>query len=111
MLTITYDPDFKGCVPDGRVEEVVDNIIAYKDQRSEVIVSNQTVIEELRLRICKDEISHEDIVFMFDDEEIHVNEYGAGLSGYPKGFLSAHLNRVTEILRCASDKRKINKPA
>jgi len=106
MLTVIYDPNFKGCVPDGQVKKVVDNIISVMDQRPETTVSNQTVIDELRLRICKGEISHNDIIFKFGDTEIKINEYGACPSGYPKGFLSAHIDRVTELLRCASDKKK-----
>ena len=83
MITVTYDPNFKGCVPDGRVKEIVDNIITFKDQKFKTIVSNESVIEELQTRVRTGKLNHKDIVFRFKEKDIFVTKDG---------------NFVTEIL-------------
>ena len=104
MLIVTYNPGYGFGVADGGVVQIVDEILQKKMTR--VVVSNQSVIDELRLRVCKGEISHNEIVFKFKDKYIEVNKYGASPSGYPKGFMSTVIDRTTELLRCACNKRK-----
>ena len=98
MLTITYDPNFTGCVPDGRVKEVAGNIISYKDQKKEITVSNELVVDELRLRIKRGEILGTEIAFRFKGEDIPIDEEGYFIEVPPKGFCDTGLGILEEIL-------------
>ena len=106
MINITYNPNFSPGVADGEVVHEVDNILLKKPEY--VVVSNQTVIDEIRLRVCKGEISHEKIIFRFENKSMQINEYGAMFNKYPK-ILCYNYNRITELLQCAYNKQKANK--
>jgi hypothetical protein len=110
MITIIYDPNRATGIADGKVEGFVDDLIKFGGG---IIVPNESVINELRYRVCCDEISHEDIVFDFDNEEYRVNEYGAFIHPAPENFGDISFNRAMGLLRCAMKKKKEkdNKPA
>jgi len=85
-------------VPDGRVKEVVDNIVSFNDQRTEVTVSNELVVDELRLRVCRGEINHGDVVFRFNGQDLPVDRDGRFTVKIPKGFCDLGIDILEGIL-------------
>lgn len=69
MITIKYDPDNGIVVADGRVKSLVNELLdAHKlgvPVRREI--ANETVINELRVRVARKEITPADIEFVFDN--------------------------------------------
>lgn len=70
MINITYNPDTGMTLPDGKVKEWVDQVIAdfKKNRKVSVfhVVGLDSIINEFRIRVAKKEITPDDIEFYFE---------------------------------------------
>ena len=116
MITITYDPLQGQVVPDGEVAAYVTNVIREHiagsvhdyDIKVERTVGSGSIINEFRLRVARQELSHTSLQFVFDHQTMTVNEY-AVLYDWPKGFADLDDRQVSEILICALKRRRNQK--
>jgi len=109
MITIHYDPECRA-VPDGQVAEYVNSLIAEHARSTHSVlraVGVGSIVQEFRLRVARGEIPHTDLQFVFEGQTITINEY-ARLSDWPKGFADFEDQRIVEIIRTMSAKRRAN---
>jgi hypothetical protein len=68
MIKIQYDRNNGISMPDGKVEGWVDEVVfAYKHGHSgEHLVANESIINEFRLRVARQELAPTDISFVYD---------------------------------------------
>lgn len=90
-------------VSDFALTEWINGIVANLDV--DLCVSNSTPIHAIRLAIAEGRIPHDRVIFLFEDLEIAVNEYGA-IPNWPIGFADACWDLSTKILQTAQKKRR-----
>jgi hypothetical protein len=108
MLYIHYDPIEGEVCPDGVLTEHVDAYVAITKDRKTLLgmdtvirVGSELLINELRVRVVRGELEHDDIQFIFvnannEKEVILCSEVGS-LTKYPPGFCDRTLLAVREL--------------
>lgn len=85
MITVQYAPEsiLAIAVPDGRVSEFVNDLIEEHKIKgvARAKVSTGLVLDELRLRVSADELSHAEVRFELGLAVTSLNRYGAIMSG------------------------------
>lgn len=115
MIVIQYDPINGKAIPDGGVPLYVDAALAtareFNPDNPELylLVGSHLIIDEFRLRIVRDELPHNHVLFKFigwdnNEYEITCNEYGK-LSEWPKDFC----DQTSNILMAIAYKRRKEK--
>jgi hypothetical protein len=103
VITIIYDPNLPVSISDGRVDGFVDNLLLHMP--AEVEVCNESVIDEIRLRICRGELDPGEVVFSFEGLIITADA-NSSLSEWPEGFCDSMSNRLFKRLTCYADKEE-----
>lgn len=106
MLKIKFHKDGI-CMSDEIIEEWIDNLITRYSFTNdyEVTISNEIIVDAIRLRVIKGEINYKEIEFDYKEQKLYLNEY-ANFSEYPEGFCTMGLNIVMQILNLQRKKRK-----
>jgi hypothetical protein len=98
MLTVYYRDTSDAAIPDGEVKAFVEFMATMTNNLGEenidFTISNEVVIDAIRLAIRKGKIKHKDIVFVFDDRRCFSDKEG-NLEFYP---LSVHNDILLELL-------------
>lgn len=105
MIRLTYDALRGEAVPDGKVTQLVSDMILGKPYSG--MYSTENVFNGVRLAIVLGLISHDCVEFRFKGEVIAVNEYGA-IKDWPVGFCDYNTDTASTILTCAMAKRRRN---
>jgi len=103
-LLVTYGKRGK-CIPDLTVpfwaESVVSDYNLHKqhspDKDYELPVCTETMVLSLRVLASKGIIPYNELVFVFEGEEITVSE-GGRIKKWPKGFCDIQLDMIDELL-------------
>lgn len=98
-MIVTYNPDLPVAVADGRVNAFVDNLMIHRPD--EIEVCNESVIDEIRLRVCEGKLKHDEVSFVYEGKIVRINEYGRFDTPLPKGFGDTNLSRLEGLLTCA----------
>ena len=64
----------------------------------EVLCAQETIVNELRLRIRRGELPPDSVVFIFEDQELHPN-YAGRLPTFPHGFCDLMSNQLAGLIR------------
>ena len=113
MITIHYDAVHGVAISDGMVSDYVTDLIVLHSEGMDLgkgllcTLSSSTVIDEFRLRVLRGELSHTELQFVFEDQVLVCNEF-ASLNVWPVGFADLQDRRLTELVRLACSKRKMN---
>ncbi len=96
MIKVEYTYE-GGSVSDYSARDIAVSIA--KHGKSEYIwqFSTSNIFEHLRVLVKQGVISHEELVFIFEDQEILVNKNGT-INHWPKGFLDWYMDVLTEII-------------
>jgi hypothetical protein len=109
MLIVEYKPTNKvASIADGDIESFVNAVISdyleaitiHSDYIMNITVSNELVITQFRVAICKENIKHTDICFKFNDD-ILLPTIDGRLPRWPEGFCD-HNAKLLAIL-CRSN--------
>lgn len=98
MLTVEYNEHTGTVVADAAIPNMVEYWLGLhqQGQLSTIAVGNEMLIDQFRLAVLDDQISHEDIMFMYQGEQIKVDTYGK-LAHWPTGmcvFVQLQLHRL-----------------
>lgn len=107
-IKVIYNPARGVVVSDANLHEWVKKRIQWyktdlkkskwcRENGSTVSVASELLVEAFRIAVVRKLISHKEIVFVFKDEEIKINEKGV-LSHYPSGFLDTHTSLLFELI-------------
>jgi hypothetical protein len=66
-------------------------------------ISTENLFHEIRAQIAEDKLPHDQIVFVFEGEELHINEYGV-IQYWPRDFCANSSLTAERCLRAASKK-------
>lgn len=113
MIKIQYDAKRGIAMPDGQVKGWVDQVVyAYKHGHSgQHLVGTDSIVNELRLRVAKKEITPADIEFVFDNGStvfvVPVDAHGS-FPVMPVGFADFTSMHALELLSamCGIDKEE-----
>lgn len=93
MIRITYSKDGKSN-PDAKSEKLALMLHEYKNNYT---TSTNSLITAFRMLIAEGKIPHDEIVFVYEEEELTSNEYGT-LNKFPEGFCDVELNLLFRIM-------------
>jgi hypothetical protein len=98
-LRVEYDPKFGDAIRDGEIEKIVASMIKHKDEVAWEYhrFATQNIFTRLRLAVKRDEISSNDIYFIFGATKIKIYPSG-GASPWPEGFCDLEENYMLEML-------------
>jgi hypothetical protein len=99
-LIINYDPLGKA-VSDGKVYSYVKNLAVIAEtceKPMKITVGSSMVIEEIRALIFEGELSHEDIIFKFKEEELLIDRFGTP-THWPVGFCDIYGKTLRRLIR------------
>ena len=111
MLRIHYEKE-GNAINDFYIDHTyrVDIVAGVHDGRDDDLhYSTENIFARIRLGIVTGEISFEDVVFVFEDEELKLNKYGA-LLNWPEKFCQEVTNISEKILRAAFAMHKAEHP-
>lgn len=100
-------------VTDGAVVAHVDSLLAAfrKGELPEGISCGQEiVVNELRLRVLRAELLPEQLVFLYEDQSIGVNQHGK-LAKWPRGFCDVLVIQLSTLVRGAARMDESGHPA
>lgn len=106
MLKVHFDAMRGLAVPDGAARGFVDDIITTRNPHAgdyEIVIGTDTIVTQFRLAVADRRIPHEDIVFVFNGENIPLNRYG-DLNHWPIGFDDHTTQALTQL--CSIKRRK-----
>jgi hypothetical protein len=99
MLTVVYDPDNGTAVPDAAVASWVDDVLHMTvGSDLTVYVGSEAIVDEIRVRICRGEVSHTSIVFTYKDHMM-LPDVNGRIQLWPTGFCDYSVDRLTALLR------------
>lgn len=89
------------------VRGVLDKELANKNKGIDTRISTSTslVIDAIRIAVLLGEIDRSRVVFKYNGENIHIDEYG-NPSEWPRGFCDVDMNILEGILSTQCKKRK-----
>ena len=96
-IRIIYDAENGGLSRDGDAEKIVDALLS-EANNVEYTTSNSTVVYAMRLAVKQNRISHEDVMFIFNQEEIPVLS-NAQLTHWPNGFCDHTMKFLAVLAR------------
>ena len=100
MLKVHFDAVRGFAVPDGMAESFVDDVINTRNKNAgdyELIIGNDSVVTQFRLAVANNKIPHNELVFVCNNEEIPVNQYG-DLRFWPTGFADQTVGAMIKLL-------------
>jgi len=103
-LKITYSEDGL-LVPDTKAYQTMKELCL---KGEDVSVGSDSLFLALRLLIVEGEVSEEDVVILFKDQELQFNRYGV-MHPLPEGFMDAGIKMSCDIIRRQSQMRKSEK--
>lgn len=107
MITFTYDPINGRAIPDGQVENEWNRIVRLKDSGLPLMTeySTENIFTYARFQVVAGHIFDDEIVFRFEDKDIHINRFGA-ITEWPEGFCDSVVRMCEDILTLATKKSK-----
>lgn len=109
MITVTYNPnsDIATALADGHVQRFVTDLVECNESigRATAVVSNQLVVDELRLRIARQEVKASDVKIVYNGSEWTINDYGVMVDN-GEDFPDPCLEVSDQILRTTIERRK-----
>lgn len=101
MITVTYNPnsDIATALADRHVQRFVTDLVECNESigRATAVVSNQLVVDELRLRIVRQEVKASDVKIVYNGSEWSINDYGV-MQDNGEDFPDPHLDISHEII-------------
>lgn len=99
MIEITYDPKLGKSVPDGKVQSWVETFIsdALTHNVKACKVGSELMIHAIRLAIKQGKLDHNDVVFVFEGEEIKSDKDGR-MFHWPLGFCDHYESFLSKLL-------------
>ncbi|OME54116.1 hypothetical protein BSK59_16175 [Paenibacillus odorifer] len=110
ILTIEYSPNGIS-ISDFNVVEFARTFCKNHNEFNEdaiYVVSSEIFIDAMKLMIVEGLISHEDIVFVYNNEKLKVNYLGE-IERYPSGFCDAGQKILSNVIKERINKRRRNK--
>lgn len=101
MLKVHFDPIRGYSVPDGLIESFVNDVIETRNPQAgdyELTVGSDTLVTQFRLAVAKKKIPHTDLVFVYDNKEIPVDERGSPRF-WPAGFADQTMDALIQLCR------------
>lgn len=113
-IICTSKPNIKSVtIPDYDIDRHLNIIIDNYNRGlcNGITITQNTVLDSLRLRIAQGELSHEDVVIIFDDgSTLTVNEYGKYVDLYSaeaKKFILRSNNILVKLIKLNVEKAKV----
>lgn len=96
-MKVVYNSEAGVTLPDGKVRAFAADVVK---NRVDVVVSSEVLVDAIRLDLLKAGVPPTEVQFMFDDEELHVDDVYR-FTDYPSGFcdLSMQLLRDLRVAR------------
>ena len=106
MIFAHWDPEHGIALPDNAVDAWAQSLLTLHQESGEVVVEigSETLVDALRLLVCRGQVKPEDLAFICNGEILTVNE-GGRLPVWPKGFCDKTISQVVEL----SQWRRANK--
>ena len=96
MLNVIWDENHYEAIPDKRIMSEIDYVIAQNQPNKEYVfhTPQELVLQGFVLAVVEKRISHDQIVFWYDQEKIRINEFGV-LDKWPFPSASWHMTVET----------------
>ena len=91
-IRIIYDNAVGLILPDAEVALWVNDLVRKYETSKEdysVTVANEIIVMAVRLAVCQGRINHEDIVFVFMEQEVPMDK-NARIENWPNGFCDTY---------------------
>jgi hypothetical protein len=106
LLTVEYNEHIGIVVADAAVPHIVQYWLGLhqQGQLTTIAAGNEMLIDQFRLAVLDEQISHEDIMFMYQGEQIKVDTYGK-LAHWPTGMCDLQQTQLRRLILGADKKR------
>lgn len=107
MITFIYNPTGGRAIPDGQVENEWNKVVRLKDSGLPLMTeySTENIFSYARFQVVSGHIFEDEIKFVFEGKDIHINRFGA-ITDWPKGFCDSVIRMSEDILMLATKKSK-----
>lgn len=107
MITIEYK-EHGVTFSDFKAEETARSFCYLHNKTKEdalYIVSNECIVDAMKLMVLEGAVSHNDVQFKFNDEILKINELGE-IEKYPKGFCDQNQEIMRKVVYLRREKLK-----
>lgn len=90
-------------VADAEAHEVMSDLL---NRKEDVVVSSDSLILVLRLKIASGTLNKDDVIVMFEGERVYFDEYGNIEGNWPDGFADTSAFLTRQLFQIQLTKRK-----